>query len=151
MPRAAFAVSRSTTSRIIAATVARYPARVISSAKAVAFVATSRPEASLAFYRDVLGLRLVEDTPFAIVFDAFGTQLRVQKAQAVVVAPYTAFGLEVPDLAATARQLAAAGITGVRYPHFEQDELGIWTAPGGAQVYWFRDPDDNLLSLSQHP
>ena len=61
--------------------------------KACAFVATARPDAALTFYREVLGLRLREDTPFALVFDAFGTTLRVQKAERVVLAPYTSFGL----------------------------------------------------------
>ena len=115
--------------------------------RAVAFVATSRPEAALRFYRDVLGLRLVEDTPFAIVFDAFGTQLRVQKAAKVTVAPYTSFGLAVSDIEHTVRAFAAKGVEAVRYPQFEQDALGIWTAPGGARVFWFHDPDGNLLSL----
>jgi catechol 2,3-dioxygenase-like lactoylglutathione lyase family enzyme len=117
--------------------------------KAIAFVATSQPEQALAFYRDVLGLRLIEDSPFAVVFDAFGTMLRIQKAAQVAVAPYTAFGLDVPDIERAVRDVVARGVRPVRYPHFEQDELGIWTAPDGARVFWFRDPDDNLLSLSQ--
>jgi catechol 2,3-dioxygenase-like lactoylglutathione lyase family enzyme len=117
--------------------------------KAIAFVATAHADKALPFYRDILGLRLLEDTPFALVFDAFGTMLRVQKAEHVVRAPYTAFGLDVTDLGARVRELAQHGVHGVRYPHFDQDELGIWTAPGGARVFWFHDPDGNLLSLSE--
>ena len=117
--------------------------------RAIGFVATCRADASLAFYRDVLQFKFVEDTPFAIVFDAFGIMLRVQKVEKVAQVPYTTFGLEVGDIKAEARRLAAAGVEGVRYPHFDQDALGIWTAPGGAKVFWFRDPDGNLLSLSQ--
>lgn len=115
--------------------------------RAVAFVATARPEQALRFYRDVLGLKLLEDMPFAIVFDAFGTQLRVQKAAEVSLAPYTSFGLAVSDIEQSVRALAAKGVEAVRYPHFDQDALGIWTAPGGTRVFWFRDPDGNLLSL----
>jgi catechol 2,3-dioxygenase-like lactoylglutathione lyase family enzyme len=117
--------------------------------RATAFVATAKPNEALAFYRDVLGLTLLEDTPFAIVFDAFGTPLRVQKTAEVVVTPYTSFGLEVDDIATEVHALFARGVAFVRYPHFEQDEMGIWQAPGGAKVAWFRDPDGNLLSLSQ--
>jgi hypothetical protein len=29
----------------------------------------------------------------------------------------------------------------------DQDEDGVWTAPNGAQVAWFKDPDGNTLSL----
>jgi catechol 2,3-dioxygenase-like lactoylglutathione lyase family enzyme len=118
--------------------------------RAVAFIATSRPEQALPFYRDVLGLRLIADTPFAIVFDAFGTTLRIQKANAVTRVPYTSFGLDVADVEDAVRRLTARGVTPVRYPHFEQDDLGIWQAPDdGTRVFWFHDPDGNLLSLSQ--
>ncbi len=116
--------------------------------RAVAFVATSNPPDALRFYRDTLGLTLKEDTPFAFVFDAFGTPLRVQKAERVVDAPYTVFGLEVDDVETEVQRLRQLGVTFVLYPHFEQDELGIWTAPGGAKVAWFRDADGNLLSLA---
>ncbi len=86
---------------------------------------------------------------FAIVFDAHGTMLCIQKAAEVVVAPYTAFGLDVDDIERAVRDLADRGVAPVRYPHFEQDELGIWSAPGGTRVFWFHDPDGNLISLSQ--
>src|SRR5262245_8040979 len=117
--------------------------------KAIAFTATSRPSEALAFYRDTLGISLVEDSPFAIVFDAFGTMLRVQKVQAVSPHPYTSFGLDVPDIEAAVRALLEAGVELLRYPYFEQDTLGIWTAPSGARVCWFHDPDRNVISLSQ--
>lgn len=117
--------------------------------RAIAYVATSDPERALSFYRDVLGLALQEDTPFAIVFDAHGTMLRIQKAPEVVRAPYTCFGLDVDDIVAEVKGLLGKGIEAVRYPQFDQDELGIWSAPGGTRVFWFHDPDGNLLSLSQ--
>lgn len=117
----------------------------------MAFVATARPEAALAFYGTVLGLPLLEDTPFALVFDAHGTRLRVQKMQQVVVAPYTVLGWRVPDMRAAVQALAANGVEFRRYPGIDQDELGIWMAPGDTQVAWFRDPDGHTLSLSTGP
>ena len=57
--------------------------------------------------------------------------------------------LAVDDIEAEVRRLSGHGVQAVRYGHIEQDALGIWTTPGGAKVYWFRDPDGNLLSLSQ--
>ena len=117
--------------------------------KAIAFLATSKPQASAKFYTDIIGLRLLEDTQFALVFDAYGTMLRIQKAESVVVAPYTSFGLEVSDIDHAVDALVAKGVEGVRYAHFNQDERAIWTAPGGTRVFWFRDPDGNLLSLTQ--
>lgn len=115
----------------------------------VAFVATVRPADALAFYRDVLGLRLVEETPFAIVFDAGGTTLRVQKAPDHVPPQHTVLGWSVPDLDATMQALAGKGVGFVRYDFLDQDAAGVWTAPDGTRIAWFRDPDGNLLSLTQ--
>jgi catechol 2,3-dioxygenase-like lactoylglutathione lyase family enzyme len=123
---------------------------MLGSAKLVAFVTVSNAARARTFYRDVLGLRLVSEDNFALVFDANGTMLRVAIASRVTAAPYTVLGWEVADVAATVRELAAAGVGCERYPGMQQDELGIWQSPGGARVAWFRDPDGNTLSVSQH-
>jgi catechol 2,3-dioxygenase-like lactoylglutathione lyase family enzyme len=116
----------------------------------IAFVATTRAEEARNFYGSILGLTFVADEPFALVFRSGTTMLRIQKAASVEPAPYTALGWRVEDIRAKAQALAEQGVVGVRYPHFEQDELGIWTAPGGgAKVLWFLDPDGNVLSLTQ--
>lgn len=115
----------------------------------IAFVTTARPQQARAFYSEVLGLRLVADEPSALVYDAHGTTLRVSKAAAVAVAPYTVLGWRVPDIEAAVRELAARGVACRRYDGLEQDRFGIWTAPGGARVAWFADPDGNTLSLTQ--
>jgi catechol 2,3-dioxygenase-like lactoylglutathione lyase family enzyme len=118
--------------------------------KVVAFTATARPSEALAFYRDKLGLALLEDSPFALVFDAFGTTLRVQKTGSVTPHPYTSLGFDVPDIEAAIRGLRSAGVEILRFSQFALDAHGIWTAPSGARVCWFADPDGNVLSLSQH-
>jgi catechol 2,3-dioxygenase-like lactoylglutathione lyase family enzyme len=123
---------------------------VLGSAKIVAFAAASDAARAKAFYRDVLGLRLVSEDGFALVFDAHGTMLRVALVKDVVAAPYTVLGWEVADMAATVRGLGEAGVQFERYPWMQQDELGIWRTPDGGSVAWFKDPDGNLLSLSQH-
>ncbi|MET0286130.1 MAG: VOC family protein [Polyangiales bacterium] len=114
----------------------------------MAFVATQDADRAKRFYRDLLGLRLVSDEPYALVFDAHGTMLRIQKAGPFTPHPFTALGWEVPDLRAELRALAAHGIEPKRYPHLEADELGVWDA-GEAEIGWFQDPDGNLLSLTQ--
>lgn len=117
----------------------------------IGFIPTAQPERAKAFYRDTLGLRLIEDTPFALVFDANGTMLRVTRVQEVLVAPYTLFGWKVADIAAKVRDLASRGVVFQRYPGLEQDAAGIWTSPDGARIAWFKDPDGNTLSLAQMP
>lgn len=49
-----------------------------------------------------------------------------------------------------AQALVAAGVTLLRCPGFEQDELGLWHSPdGGAPIAWFNDSEGNLLSFTQ--
>jgi catechol 2,3-dioxygenase-like lactoylglutathione lyase family enzyme len=117
--------------------------------KLVAFVATSKPAISRNFYRDTLGLRLVSEDGFALVFDANGTMLRVSIVKDVRPAQYTVLGWEVLDIVAAAKRLQEAGVQLERYPGMGQDEHGVWKSPGGAAIAWFKDPDGNTLSLTQ--
>lgn len=132
----------------------RFPPRkapTLASAPLVAFVATTDAERAIAFYRDALQLELVADEPYAVVFSAHGTMLRVSKVAQFTPQPYTVLGWSVPDLRALIPELSARG---VRFEIFEgmgQDELGVCTFPSGAQVVWFQDPDGNVLSLTQFP
>lgn len=118
-------------------------------ADVIAFVSTADMARARAFYADVLGLALTDENPFALVFDANGTMLRVTATDAVVKATYTVLGWRVGDIVASARELSGHGVELVRYDGMGQDELGIWTTPSGDRVAWFRDPDGNTLSLTQ--
>jgi catechol 2,3-dioxygenase-like lactoylglutathione lyase family enzyme len=117
-------------------------------AELVAFIATSDLERARAFYCGVLGLAAVEESPFALVLDANGVSVRVTPVEAPVVAPYTVLGWRVADTTATARALVTAGVVCERFDGMDQDGDGVWTAPGGALIAWFRDPDGHLLSVT---
>jgi catechol 2,3-dioxygenase-like lactoylglutathione lyase family enzyme len=121
---------------------------MLSTAKPVAFIATADAARARVFYESVLGLRIVEDQPYALVVESAGTTIRVQKVESVRPAPYTALGWEVPDVEASVRALRERGVTFERYAGMKQDELGVWTSPSGARVAWFRDPDGHVLSLT---
>jgi catechol 2,3-dioxygenase-like lactoylglutathione lyase family enzyme len=123
---------------------------MLGSSDLVAFVATADLDRARAFYGETLGLPVVEQSPFACVFDAHGTLLRVTPVAEVAAAPYTVLGWTVPDIVATVRALAEAGVALTRYG-IDQDELGVWRTPSGARVAWFRDPDANVLSVTQPP
>jgi catechol 2,3-dioxygenase-like lactoylglutathione lyase family enzyme len=104
------------------------------------------------FYRDTLGLRLVsEEPPFALVFEANGIMLRLAMVKEIPPARGTVLGWQVPDIAAAVTGLVRAGVRFERYDFAKQDDLGIWTTPTGAKVAWFKDPDGNILSISEHP
>jgi catechol 2,3-dioxygenase-like lactoylglutathione lyase family enzyme len=120
--------------------------------KMIGFVATTDPEKAKAFYGDTLGFRLISDDQFALAYDANGTMLRVGKAQQFTPARGTVLGWEVADIHAAVRELMSRGVRFEQFnlPFMKQDELGVWSPGNGDQVAWFKDPDGNVLSVSQH-
>jgi len=119
-------------------------------AKAMTFILTRDRPKSIAFYRDVLGFALVSEDMFAAVFDLNGTMLRISTVETHQAGPSTVLGWDVPDIAEAARALKAKGVEFNIYEGFGQDDLGIWTSPAAdAKVAWFRDPDGNVLSLTE--
>ena len=115
----------------------------------MAFIPTKDMAKARPFYEKVLGLKLEGSSPFACAFRSNGVLLRVVTVEKLEPHPFTVLGWSVEDLAATVRGLAARGVTFDQIEGVEQDELGIWQAPGGAKVAWFKDPDGNTLSLTQ--
>jgi catechol 2,3-dioxygenase-like lactoylglutathione lyase family enzyme len=120
-------------------------------AKLMSFVSTSDPDKARSFYRDVLGLTLVTEEAVALVFDAAGVMLRVSVVDKLTPHPFTVLGWQVPDIRATLAELKANGVSLEHYGFPTQDADGIWTTPDGTMVVWFKDPDGNLLSLTQFP
>ena len=115
----------------------------------IAFVATLDASRAGRFYEDVLGLDLVEDTAFALIFDANGTSLRIQKVAELKPTSHTVLGWRVPDIRTAIETLAARGVKFERFEGMLHDELGVWTSPSGSQVAWLKDPDGNLASLTK--
>ena len=85
------------------------------------------------------------------MFDADGTMLRVTAVPELKPAGYTVAGWRVDDIADAIKGLAEGGVDFQRFDGMDQDELGVWTTPGGDKVAWFRDPDGNVLSLTEMP
>ena len=122
---------------------------MLSDQSLVAFVATADPVRARAFYETTLGLTLIQDAPYALVFDANGTRLRIANVGTVTAATYTVLGWQVSDIVAQARDLAGRGVDFERFPGIKQDAVGIWTTDDGDRVAWFKDPDGNVLSLTE--
>ncbi len=120
--------------------------------KIIGFVTTNDADKAKAFYGGVLGFRLLSDDNFAVVFDANGTMLRIAKGRDFKPAHGTVLGWEVGDIQAAVAELSANGVHFEQFnlPFMKQDERGVWTAPTGDQVAWFKDPDGNTLSVSHH-
>ena len=115
------------------------------------FIAIANAAKAREFYEKTLGLKFVEDSPFALVFEVgAGTMLRIQKLGEKYSPPqYTMFGWRVEDIAAKVRELVARGVTFMDPGFVKVDADRIWTTPDGSKVAWFKDPDGNTLSLTQ--
>ena len=114
-----------------------------------AFVPTIKPEKAKSFYRDILGLKLLSEDNYALEFEANGTLLRVIIVEKFKPQVFTVLGWNVDDIYSTIRSLNDKNIFCEEYKFLEQDDLGVWTSPGGSKVAWFKDPDGNILSLSE--
>lgn len=124
---------------------------MLANEKLVAFGATTNAERAARFYGEVLGLSRRSEDAFALVFEANGVELRLQKLETLEPRGFTVLGWQVRDVNAVLDALARRGVRVERYPSLVQDARGIWSAPSGARVAWFKDPDGNLLSVAEYP
>jgi catechol 2,3-dioxygenase-like lactoylglutathione lyase family enzyme len=124
---------------------------MLNTSKIVAFVPTFDFDQARAFYEGVLGLRFVKNDGFAMVLDANGIMVRVSKVPPdFEPLPFTILGWQVADIESIVPALRGRGVAFEQFGFPGQDELGIWTAPSGDKVAWFKDPAGNTLSVSQH-
>jgi len=123
---------------------------MLSSSDMVGFVLTKDYDKARAFYEGMLGFEFVSLDQFALVMKAGKSKIRISKIPTFTPLQSTVLGWEVKDIVAVAKWLAARGVELEKYPFVQDKELGIWSAPGGAKVAWFKDPDGNVLGMSQH-
>jgi catechol 2,3-dioxygenase-like lactoylglutathione lyase family enzyme len=124
---------------------------MLGSNKIIAFVPTRDSAKARTFYEGTLGLKFIFEDDFALVLDANGVRVRVAKTPEFKPAPFTILGWEVSGIENVVADLMKKGVRFEKFGMPGQDDLGIWSAPSGAKVAWFKDPDGNVLSLSQHP
>jgi catechol 2,3-dioxygenase-like lactoylglutathione lyase family enzyme len=125
---------------------------MLGTADLIAFVPTRDPQKARHFYEETLGLEFVSQDAFALVFNAHGVTIRIADVSGVKdfkPAPFTILGWHVDSAQSTARALCEKGVEFERFPGMDQSPLGIWQSPSGAQVAWFKDPDGNILSITE--
>ena len=125
---------------------------MLATADLIAFVPTRNPQASRQFYEQILGLKFISEDPFALVFSANGVTLRIANVSTVKdfkPAPFTILGWQVPNAEQALRALHEKGIEFERFEGMNQNASGIWRSPSGAQIAWFKDPDGNILSITE--
>jgi len=115
-----------------------------------AFLPTTRPEESKQFYQRILGLNLISEDDYALEFEGNGTRLRITVVDEFEPHPFTVLGFKIVDLVSQVESLTKKGVVFERYASLEQDEFGVWIAPSMAKIAWFKDPDGNLVSLTEY-
>ena len=123
---------------------------MIETGKMVGFVPTKDYDKARAFYEGNLGFEFVSLDQFALVMKVGGHMIRISKIPNFTPLQATILGWQVADIEAVAKWLAGRGVATEKFPFVQDQELGIWTAPTGDRVAWFKDPDGNILSVSQH-
>lgn len=118
--------------------------------KLKAFIPTINPEKARNFYMNVLGLKLISEDQYGMEFNTNGALLRITTVNKLTPHPFTALGWDVDDIFTMINSLVEAGVEFEKYDFLEQDNFGIWMAPGSVKVAWFKDPDGNLLSLTEY-
>lgn len=123
---------------------------MLTSGKMVGFVITTDYEAARAFYEGKLGFQFISLDQFALVVQAGDHPIRISKVDGFTPRQSTILGWDVTNIEAVIDWLTRRGVVFEKYPFVQDQERGIWTAPGGARVAWFKDPDGNVLSVAQH-
>jgi catechol 2,3-dioxygenase-like lactoylglutathione lyase family enzyme len=123
---------------------------MLTASKLVGFALTRDYEKARAFYEGRLGFSFVSLDPFALVVRAGENMIRIVKMPDFVPLRSTVLGWEVADVEAVVAWLAERGVVLEKYPWVQDQASGIWTTPDGNKVAWFKDPDGNVLSVSQH-
>jgi catechol 2,3-dioxygenase-like lactoylglutathione lyase family enzyme len=122
---------------------------MLANKKLKAFVPTIKPDKARSFYKDILGLKLLSEDNYALEFDANGTLLRVAIVPDFKPFPFTVLGWNVDDIYSIIKLLNGKKIFCEKYDFMKQDDLGVWVSPNGSKVAWFKDPDGNILSLTE--
>jgi catechol 2,3-dioxygenase-like lactoylglutathione lyase family enzyme len=123
---------------------------MLGSMEMIGFLLTKDYEAARAFYEGKLGFAFVSLDQFALVMRTEKNMIRIVKIPTFTPLQSTVLGWEVNDVEAIVDWLTGRGVVFEKYPFVQDKERGIWTAPGGSKVAWFKDPDGNVIGVSQH-
>ena len=113
---------------------------MLASGKMIGFIPTKDYTAARAFYEGKLGFQFVSLDQFALVMRIGGHMIRISKIPNFTPLQGTILGWEVQDIEAVATWLKAQGVSPEKFPFAQDQELGIWTAPTGDRIAWFKIP-----------
>jgi catechol 2,3-dioxygenase-like lactoylglutathione lyase family enzyme len=123
---------------------------MLADSKLMGFIFTRDYNNARAFYEGKLGLQFISQDQYALALKAGEHMIRITKIPDFVPARATVLGWQVQDIGAVVAWLKERGVILEDFPFIQDRKLGIWSAPGGDRIAWFKDPDGNVLSVSQH-
>jgi len=123
---------------------------MLASGRMAGFVLTRDYERARNFYEGQLGFEFVSQDQFALVVQAGANRIRIVKSSDMTPLRSTVLGWEVPEIEPVVDWLQQRGVAFEKYPFVQDKHRGIWTAPNGDKVAWFKEPDGNVLGVSQH-
>jgi catechol 2,3-dioxygenase-like lactoylglutathione lyase family enzyme len=123
---------------------------MLGAARLQTLVWTADTSRAKAFYTDTLGLTFKRESFGALVYEVGGGELRVSPVPSTAPSAHTVLGFAVENIDGVVVQLERHAVKAERFPHFKHDARGVWTAPDGSRIIWFRDPDGNLMSVVQY-
>ncbi len=123
---------------------------MLASSKMIGFVPTKNSGKARMFYEGKLGFHFISDDQFALVMQAGENMVRIAKTKDFAPAAYTVLGWEVKHIEKVVSWLKGRGVVFEKYPFIQDQDSGIWETPNGDKVAWFKDPDGNVLSISEH-
>ena len=113
------------------------------------FVRITDSQRARQFYEQVLGLAFEDENPYVMVFRSGDSQIIAQRMDQMTPIAATVLGWEVKEIEKVVATLRDRGVVFEKFDGMDQDDLGIWKSPAG-KVAWFKDPDGNILSVSEH-
>jgi len=108
-------------------------------------------EKATGFYGGVLGLKVVKESPYEVVYQSGDSQLSVYMTEYAGTNKATYATWAVDDIKAEVAELAGKG---VRFEHYDmpgttrEGDVHM-LGDSGEKAAWFSDPDGNILCLHQ--
>ncbi|WP_370945446.1 VOC family protein [Amycolatopsis sp. cg5] len=122
---------------------------MLNSTRPIGFVPVTDLSKAREFYAGILGFDVEDENPSAVVLRCGTTMIRATKVDDLTPQPFTVLGWQVDDIDDAVDTLKAQGVNFLLFFALDQSAHGVWTAPGGDRIAWFKDPFGNTLSVSQ--
>ena len=115
----------------------------------VTTIAVKDLEKGKEFYREVLGLKVAETMPAGVRFTSGKTELFIYQSETAGTGQATCANWNVENISEIVSELKEKGVTFETYEVPGAQKEGDVMVIGKTKATWFKDPDGNVLGLTQ--